>query len=185
MRALSIFGSPDPGGFSSTLHNELLKPLEQKGIKSDIIHTYKADINPCTACGLCRDKPECIFTDDMTEIYNIIRETDIITISSPLYFSSFPAPLKALIDRCQLIWEERRRDNLTELKKRGFLICTGGSEYSSMFQGVLAVTRHLFNSIGVSFSEKNSILYSNTDSDHEISLEFLNKALYAGEDLVK
>jgi multimeric flavodoxin WrbA len=182
---LSIFGSPDPGGFSSTLHNELLKPFEQKGIKSDIIHTYKADINPCTACGHCRDKPQCIFTDDMTQIYNIIRETDIITISSPVYFSSFPAPLKAFIDRCQLIWEERKRNNITELTKQGFLICAGGSEYNSMFKGILAVTRHFFNSTGVSFSEKNSILYSNTDSAHKISLEFLNKALYAGKALIK
>jgi predicted Zn-dependent protease len=54
-----------------------------------------------------------------------------------------------------------------------------------MFKAVLTVTRHFFNSIGVSFSEENAILYSNTDSADEISLEILNKAGYAGKALLK
>ena len=185
MKVLSIFGSPNQGGFSSTLHRELLKPFEKKGVKCLSIHPYEIKINPCTACGQCRHKPQCIFNDDMTEIYNNIREADIITISSPLYFSSFPSPLKALIDRCQLIWEERRRNKITELTGQGFLICTGGGEYSSMFKGIMTMTGHFFNSLGVSFSEENTILYSNTDSAEEISLEFLDKARYAGTTLLK
>ena len=185
MRLLSIFGSPDPEGFSSTLHRELLKPLEKNDVTINNIYTYKASIGPCTACGHCRDRSECIFKDDMTAIYNLIRKADIITLSSPLYFSAFPSPLKALIDRCQLIWEERRRNSTTELSGKGFLICTAGSEYKNMFDGILTMTRHFFYSLGISFSGENSILYSNTDCDEEISLEFLNKARDIGEAFLK
>ena len=143
------------------------------------------NIHPCTACSGCRDEFKCIYDDDMTEIYPLITETDFITISAPLYFSSFPSPLKAFIDRCQVLWElkERRGDNIK--RGHGFLIAAGGSVYSNMFTGVLLTVKHFFNSISVNYSADDSILYSGTDSLDEISLEIKDKARYTGEEFIK
>jgi hypothetical protein len=55
----------------------------------------------------------------MSDIYSLIKNADIISVSSPLYFSFFPAPLKTIIDRCQLFWEEKK-NNIPMKKKRGF-----------------------------------------------------------------
>lgn len=181
MRVLSIFGSPKDEGFSSALHKNFLIPFNERGVKVVKVFPYKIRISPCTACGYCRDISECVFSDDMTEIYSLIRDTDIMIVSSPLYFSSFPSQLKALMDRCQLIWEERKRGGALDKSKKGFFICTGGGDYTSMFSGVLKGMQHYFNSMGVSFTEENTILCRNTDSYDQISLEFLNKARYAGE----
>ena len=181
MRALSIFGSPKDDGFSSTIHENFLAPFDERGIEVEKVFPNKKKIGPCTACGYCRGISECIFSDDMTEIYSLIRDSDIITVSSPLYFSSFPSPLKALMDRCQLIWEERKRGGASDKTKKGFFICSGGDDYSSMFSGVIKGMKHYFNSMGVSFTEENTILYRNTDSIDQISLEFLNNVRYAGE----
>ncbi len=185
MLVLSIHGSPKSGGFSSTLHNEFLKPFEEAGINVAGVYAYKSDINPCIACGNCRDKPQCIYNDDMTEIYPLIRNADFIVISSPLYFSSFPSPLKALIDRCQLIWEERHRLHSADRLKRGFFISTGGAEYNNMFAGVVMGIKHYFNSMGVTFSGENTVLLSGADNMDEISLEILNKTRYTGETFIK
>jgi len=181
---LSIYGSPGSEGFSSTLHNEFLKAFEEKGIKIVKVFPYRSDINPCIACGNCRDKPQCIYNDDMTEIYSLIREADFITISSPLYFSSFPSPLKALIDRCQLIWEERRRLHSVDRFKRGFFISTGGAEYNNMFAGVVMGIKHYFNSIGVTFSAENTVLLPGVDALGQISLDILNKIRHTGNTFI-
>lgn len=185
MLTLSIYGSPRSEGFSSTLHNEFLKAFEEKGIKIVKIFPYKSDINPCIACGNCRDKPQCIYNDDMTEIYSLIREADFITISSPLYFSSFPSPLKGLMDRCQLIWEELRRTDSVKKRKQGFFISTGGADYNNMFAGVLMGIKHYFNSIGVTFSAENTVLLPGADDLGQISLEIINKTLYTGKAFIK
>jgi multimeric flavodoxin WrbA len=178
--ALSIHGSPKSGGFSSSLHNEFLKPFEDSGINVVRVYAYKSHINPCIACGNCRDKPQCIYNDDMTEIYSHIRDADFIIISSPLYFSSFPSPLKSLIDRCQLIWEERRRLHSVDRFKRGFFISTGGAEYNNMFAGVIMGVKHYFNSMGTVFSQENTLLLPGADTMDEISLDILNKTRYTG-----
>ncbi|MCL1833626.1 MAG: flavodoxin family protein, partial [Leptospirales bacterium] len=89
------------------------------GFKTDIINAYQTNIKPCTGCGYCASKLQCSIDDGMSGIYTLIKEADIISVSSPLYFSSFPAPLKTIIDRCQLLWEEKK-NNMPMKKKRGF-----------------------------------------------------------------
>lgn len=180
MLALSIHGSPGREGFSSSLHNEFLKPFKEAGINIAVVYAYASRINPCIGCGSCRDKPQCIYNDDMNRIYSLIREADFIIISSPLYFSSFPSPLKALIDRCQLLWEERRRIHSVYRLKQGFFISTAGAEYSNMFAGVIMGIKHYYNSIGAVFSNENTLLLPGTDSMNEISLEILNKTRKSG-----
>jgi multimeric flavodoxin WrbA len=70
-------------------------------------------------CGYCASKLQCNISDGMSDIYSLIKEADIISVSSPLYFSSFPSPLKTIIDRCQLLWEEKK-NNIPAKKKKGF-----------------------------------------------------------------
>ncbi len=98
----------------------------------------------------------------MSDIYQDIETADFISISSPLYFSSFPGPLKNLIDRCQLLWEKRFLED-REKKGSAFLISTGGAVYEDMFMPSIKVLRHVLNSIGIDFGEKDSLLVSGTD----------------------
>ena len=119
MNLLAFTGSPRKESISSKLHNEFLNPFIASGFKADIISASQSDIKPCIACGYCSFKLQCNFYDDMSDIYGLIKEADIISVSSPLYFSSFPAPLKMIIDRCQLLWEEKK-NNIPMKRKKGF-----------------------------------------------------------------
>ena len=180
MNLLAITGSPREKSFSSMLHNEFLNPFIEKGFKIDIIRAYETDVHSCTACGNCSAESRCIFDDDMTCIYALIRDADIISISSPLYFSSFPAPLKSIIDRCQLLWEERKRTGIKIKEKKGFFFCSAGSDYNGIFSGVLTGIRHFYNSINASFDADQAILVSNCDTRGEISAEILEKCRMLG-----
>jgi multimeric flavodoxin WrbA len=59
-------------------------------------------VRPCTACGTCfkRKDNTCIQQDDaFHDIYNKMREADILLVGSPVYFGSATADLTALLDR--------------------------------------------------------------------------------------
>ncbi len=181
MLLLSIFGSPRRNGFSSRLHEELIIPFKERGFFIERVYAYQTDVKPCTGCGWCSEHPGCCINDGMTDIYRLIRSADIISISSPLYFSSFPSPLKAIMDRCQLIWEEGRRNKPVLKTAKGLFICAAGDEYKCMFDGVSMGIKHFYNAINTSYSPEDAILYPLSDSSSEISLEFIEKARIIGE----
>jgi len=180
LNLLVITGSPRKNSFSTKLQNEFINPFIKNGFNINIVNAYEADVYACNACGRCMTESVCIFDDAMTDIYNLIRDADIISISSPLYFSSFPAPLKSIIDRCQLLWEESKRAGFEIKKKKGFFFCTAGSDYNDIFQGVLTGVRHFFNTINTSFNMEEAVLLKNSDLTDEISLDILEKCRMLG-----
>ncbi|HPJ41539.1 MAG TPA: flavodoxin family protein [Spirochaetota bacterium] len=181
MLLLSIFGSPRKNGFSSRLHEELIIPFKDRGFFIERVYAYDAEVRPCTGCGWCSEHRDCCIDDEMTGIYNLLRTADIISISTPLYFSSFPSPLKAIMDRCQLLWEEGRRGKGTLKPGKGLFICAAGDEYRGMFDGVSMGIRHFYNAVNTSYNPDDAILYPLSDSSSEISLEFIEKARTIGE----
>jgi len=184
---LAVHGSPRKNGFSSTLHRELLKPFHASGFDVIEIHVHDKKISPCTACGTCREKLICPINDDMNSIYPLIRQADVITISAPLYFSSVPSQLKALIDRCQVFWEEKNRSpEKTLTGKQGVFICTAGADYNNMFSGVRQVIRHFFNTLNVDFNENEAILVPGLDSPNsgKITLEIIDNAVRLSERII-
>jgi multimeric flavodoxin WrbA len=65
-----------------------------------IIDVIDRHIEYCTGCFSCKQNGgECIFDDDMRGILDEILESDLLIFSYPLHSYSFPAPLKALVDR--------------------------------------------------------------------------------------
>lgn len=67
----------------------------------DIVSVADCRVNPCIGCNSCftREGNQCFQKDDMTEIYEKLRNADIVVIASPVYFYGISAQLKAIIDR--------------------------------------------------------------------------------------
>ena len=138
MNLLAFTGSQRRESKSTKLHNEFLKAFITNEFKVDIINAYQPDVNPCMGCGHCASELQCSFSDGMSDIYSLIKEADIISVSSPLYFSAFPAPLKTIIDRCQLLWEEKR-NNIPMKRKRGFFFAQPDLTIMIFFAALLYV----------------------------------------------
>lgn len=66
------------------------------------VNLYKKDIKPCCGCYSCWSKTpgQCVFKDDMQDIYEQIKAADIVIESFPLYFFGMPSQMKAMTDRC-------------------------------------------------------------------------------------
>ncbi len=102
MKILVFNGSPKREK-SDTLHItraflDGMNDAEKQDIT--IINVTDKHIEYCKGCFTCkRNGGECVIKDDMKDIIAQIMSSDVLIFSFPLYCYSFPAPLKALIDR--------------------------------------------------------------------------------------
>lgn len=177
-KGLAVFSSPRKDGCSSTLHGAFLEEL--CAFPVDRVHVYDLAIKPCIACGQCREEFFCPLKDDMEMMYRLIDECSFLSISTPLFFSAPPSPLKALIDRCQPFWERRRRKEMPAQGKKSFLIAVGGGEYAQMFDPMKRIMRHFFHSCGFEAHQDEWIFTSGTDG-RTISDKELHCASLAGK----
>jgi multimeric flavodoxin WrbA len=93
-----LFGSPHKNGYTSNLLNYFLSFLPDCEIS--LINAYEKNVKPCIDCNVCKTVEKC-FYNDMDDIDCLLRKCDIIVVASPVYNTSFPAPLKAILDRMQ------------------------------------------------------------------------------------
>lgn len=135
MNILVFSASPNKKGNTHNLMEKFLEGLEGN---KEIIEVYDKKIGACIDCKYCYKVENCAIKDDMIEIYDKIKKSDVIVIATPMYFSGVTAPLKALIDRLQVYWSKKyiRKDRTDIKPKRGVILATGGSSWPDMFRPV-------------------------------------------------
>ena len=106
-RVLILSGSPRKGGNSDLLCDEFMRGAIESGNEVEKIRVAEKKIGFCSACYYCRDHGGvCVKKDDMAEILQKMIDADVIVLSSPVYFYSIDAQLKAVIDRTVARWTE-------------------------------------------------------------------------------
>lgn len=101
MKVIGINGSPNANGNTFLLINQVLKPVKQAGIETQIYQLGGKPVHGCTACLKCRqlaDNKCHIKNDAINECIELMLSADAIIIGSPTYFSNVTTEVKALID---------------------------------------------------------------------------------------
>lgn len=95
-----LVGSMRKGGNTDLLAQSFAEGASKNNIV-ELVSVADYSINPCIGCNSCftRENNLCFQNDDMTEIYDKLRNADIVAIASPVYFYGISAQLKAVIDR--------------------------------------------------------------------------------------
>lgn len=158
-KILAIYSSPRASGFSSIIHDRLLSPFYKANSDIKIFNSYTNNVQPCDACAFCKTNDRCVY-DDMTSLYEDFLSCSLLTVSSPIYFSGLTSTLKAVIDRCQLIWNHKKYVK----PKRALFIAASGSDYTTVFNGARLTMRHFFNTLNASFDENDFIFLAGTDN---------------------
>lgn len=96
---LVITGSPRRNGNSELLAKAFMEGAESAGHKVTLFNAAKKKINPCIACDTCLSKGKCVYNDGFNELIPLLRDADVIVFSTPLYWFTFSAQLKIVIDR--------------------------------------------------------------------------------------
>ncbi len=155
MFVLGITGSPRPKGNSFYLMERFMGEMENRGHDIQIIDAVKLDTKSCIGCGTCEKKGVCIFKDEFTTVFlPAMLKADIIVIASPVYFYGFPADLKALIDRIQVLWSRKYRLKLGEFKgrnRKGILLAVGATRGKDLFDGMKLTARYFFDAADISY----------------------------------
>lgn len=99
MNTVILFGSPSESGATAKLVSAFCDALPTSA-RIRAFGAFEQNVRPCIDCGLCADGWRCAY-DDMDVILEALLECDLLVIASPIYFLSFPAPLKAILDRTQ------------------------------------------------------------------------------------
>ncbi len=119
---LGICGSPRK---KATFHvlGYALQNLEESGFETELFTVKGKKINFCIHCDYCLKAKECIFDDDMVQLYDRIEMADGLILATPVYNSGVSAQLKAVMDRTRALFAR----NPNALKgKVGMGIAVGG-----------------------------------------------------------
>ena len=155
MKILIFNGSPRPKGNTDLLLEKVEKGIQQAGITPERINLSGLSIHPCIGCGNCEAEGECIFSDDMVEMYEKIGEANRIVIGSPIYFYGVTAQTKAFIDRCQALW--CRKYLLGEIKPerdflKGYFVSVAATAGGKIFEGARLTVKYAFDAFDFNYS---------------------------------
>ena len=120
----------------------------------------------------------CVVNDGMVEIYSAIQMADVLVLSTPLYFSGMSSQMKAVIDRCQCLWQRARRHTCPS-GKTGYLLAVGAMENAN-FRNVLSEVRSFYIGIGIDYRGDVLVPGVETDGDIRSRVMDLEKAYQLG-----
>ena len=100
MKITILNGSPRKGGNTEIMADACLEAAAAKGHEVTKINLAGKQIAGCLGCQACfANDGVCVQKDDMAEILNVIDETELLVLASPIYWFDITAQLKAVIDR--------------------------------------------------------------------------------------
>jgi len=189
MKVIAFLGSPRENGNTELLLREAVRGIEESGPAVQVFNLNKMNIMPCQNCGGCDETGVCIYEDDMTRIYEAIRNADRIILASPIFFFALSAQTKIMIDRCQAFWCEKYL--LTkpipggQYRRKGLLLLVGGMKKEIGVQCAEATAKAFFRTISV--PEYKTLAYIGIDEKGAILKHpsSLQDAYKAGQKLVK
>lgn len=158
MKVLGIYASPRSASNSDILLDRALEGARSVGAEVEGIYVRDLDINACAECGGCDRTGECVVGDEMQGVYPKLLDADAIIISSPVFFYGPPSQVKALIDRCQALWNRRILAKKGEALKRydggrGFLIAVGATKGEKLFDAIKLIVKYFFDALDMSFED--------------------------------
>lgn len=133
MRILVLNGSPRSKGNTKQMVEAFQAGAKAAGHQVDVADVCRMKINGCLACEYCHSKGNgsCIQKDDMQEIYDLLKEAEMLVIASPIYYHGVSGQLKCVLDRFYSAAYPRKPKNL---KKVAMLLSSGDAD---MYDGAM------------------------------------------------
>jgi len=138
VKIIGIAGSPRKKGNSTFLVKEALKAAEEAGADTEIFNLGEMEIEPCTACDICKMAGECPKDDDIGFLLTKIQEAHGLIIGSPVYFGNVSAQLKILMDRSRPLRSDFKLKDIV-----GGAITVGGSRNGGQETTISAIHEFL------------------------------------------
>lgn len=116
-----ITGSPNRKGNSTKMADAFIKGAEQAG---HIVTKFEAAFKNMRGFTAAKEP------DDFKDLAPLLNESDVVVIASPLYWFSFPAQLKAVIDQLDYSSSSKMTN------KDSYFFVSGGESDEETFQPI-------------------------------------------------
>ncbi len=158
MNILLLNGSSKKNGITSKFSEQLQNKLENV----DIINTRDlANAGFCNDCDYCKKHSKCFKNDDVSEILNKIIDADVLFVATPIYFETFPASLKLLVDRMQPLYYNVSSEAYKIKEKKCYTILLAGRDRAGQFEHIRKMLNIIYRQLNG--HKMGEILISNTD----------------------
>lgn len=99
-KILILTGSIRKNGNSNALAEAFAKGARDVGHSVKTIESARLHIEGCKVCNQCyQNGKACTQEDDFNKVAPYVEDADVVVFATPIYWFSFPAKLKALIDK--------------------------------------------------------------------------------------
>ncbi len=143
-----------------------MRGVERAGGTAEKLVVCEYGLNACKGCNACSLTAECVLSDRMRELYPRIDAADAIVVSTPVFFATVPAVLKAFYDRCQPYWARRYvlKEAPAARRPGGILLVRGGGDpYGS--DAAVMTTKSVFAVLGIDCVEELEVVGVDSPSD--------------------
>ncbi|NLL94597.1 MAG: flavodoxin family protein [Thermoplasmatales archaeon] len=151
-KIVAINGSPRKDGCCAKVMEKVAETAKAKGFKAEIINVAALNIKGCKACMACKKTGECAQRDDMTALYQKLRDADMLLLATPIYFAAETAQLKCFIDRLYAmipIVDGEMRPDMGKKKVASVFIPCGAPNGAMAYGGVLTRLTSTLKSFGI------------------------------------
>ena len=160
---LILTGSPRKDGNSELLADAFRAELEANGHVVTKYSAGKKKIQGCTACQKCYSKGDaCVFNDDFNELAPLVENADMLVLATPLYWFSFPAQIKAAIDKMYASYVAKRE---VKIKETALLVCAETDDRTD-FDGIVRSYELICNYL--KWENRGILLVSDVDKAGDI-----------------
>jgi multimeric flavodoxin WrbA len=180
MIIVGICGSPRQQATEHILKDALML-LKGEEFETRFFTVRGKNINFCTHCDYCLEHKECVFKDDMQEVYALLKEAKGIVFATPVYNGGVSAQSKAVMDRCRAVVASDR--NFFKYKV-GMGIALGGDRVGGqeaalqqihtffIINGIIPVSGGFFGAnLGATFWTKDTVKGAKLDEEGFRSLK--------------
>lgn len=100
MKVLLFNGSPRANGCTFTALTEIAKVLNEQNIETEILQIGNKPVQDCIACGGCKGKGKCVFSDDcVNEWIEKAASADGFVFGTPVYYAHPSGRILSVLDR--------------------------------------------------------------------------------------
>jgi len=164
-KILVLTASPRKNGNTFKLAEAFIRGAESAGNEVMRFDTAFMNIGGCNACNTCWSTgPACTVRDDFAQLEPALESCDVLLISTPLFWFSFPQQIKGAIDRLYAYGGTGGPRPLT-IKESYFFVCGGDSDEEE-YQPVLATYRNIAGYLG--WTDKGIIRTGGLNADGDV-----------------
>jgi len=157
MKIVCLLGSPREKGNSATIAKRFCSTAERLGAEVRTFVLNKLDYQGCQGCMACKTKLDrCILKDELTQVLDAVRETEVLLLASPIYFGDLSSQMKAFVDRAYSFLAPPSGANLHPCRlppgKKLVFVLTQANPDESLFADTFSRYDYFFKWWGISES---------------------------------